>query len=524
MDTGKPGLNHQRTNRDYDSSADKLSKWYDRSIKGHKATRFRKGACENCGAMGHSKKDCVERPRKRGANKTNKVTQSDDIVADVPLDYDAKRDRWNGYDPSSHKRIVEEYEAVEEERRRMREDEIDKQNNLSAARKVADQSKQKIKDEFGSSDEEDDEDKYADAADAVGQKVDSKTRITVRNLRIREDTAKYLMNLDLDSAHYDPKTRSMREAPHQNVRPEDSTFAGENFLKTTGDAVNIQNTQMFAWQSAARGHDIHVQANPTATELAHGAFKVKKEEMKDSNKTNVLSRYGGQEYLNQSKIPKEIRLGQNEDYVEYSRSGALIKGQEKAKPQSKYEEDGEFFFALSSKHIFKNTIIVYPGNHKSVWGSWFDLATKVWGYACCHSTMYNSYCQGEAGKEASKTQFSRKEIEEDKPVKSLAEEYKEKIAAGTADLKGRAEREGNRYGFSKDPQNIENLDNDKLRAALDRERRRKRGELTKAEIEEEEAKIDSGRVLAEDIEAQRLAKLDDDDPMKNLQQNELLPL
>ena len=148
MDTGKPGLNHQRTNRDYDSSADKLSKWYDRSIKGHKATRFRKGACENCGAMGHSKKDCVERPRKRGANKTNKVTQSDDIVADVPLDYDAKRDRWNGYDPSSHKRIVEEYEAVEEERRRMREDEIDKQNNLSAARKVADQSKQKIKDEF----------------------------------------------------------------------------------------------------------------------------------------------------------------------------------------------------------------------------------------------------------------------------------------------------------------------------------------------------------------------------------------
>ena len=183
-----------------------------------------------------------------------------------------------------------------------------------------------------------------------------------------------------------------------------------------------------------------------------------------------------------------------------------------------------FFFALSSKHIFKNTIIVYPGNHKSVWGSWFDLATKVWGYACCHSTMYNSYCQGEAGKEASKTQFSRKEIEEDKPVKSLAEEYKEKIAAGTADLKGRAEREGNRYGFSKDPQNIENLDNDKLRAALDRERRRKRGELTKAEIEEEEAKIDSGRVLAEDIEAQRLAKLDDDDPMKNLQQNELLPL
>lgn len=48
-----------------------------------------------------------------------------------------------------------------------------------------------------------------------GTKVDSKQRITVRNLRIREDTAKYLRNLDLSSAYYDPKTRSMRDNPHK---------------------------------------------------------------------------------------------------------------------------------------------------------------------------------------------------------------------------------------------------------------------------------------------------------------------
>ena len=35
-------------------------------------------------------------------------------------------------------------------------------------------------------------------------------KTTVRNLRIREDTAKYLLNLDVKSAHYDPKSRSMR--------------------------------------------------------------------------------------------------------------------------------------------------------------------------------------------------------------------------------------------------------------------------------------------------------------------------
>lgn len=39
---------------------------------------------------------------------------------------------------------------------------------------------------------------------------------SVRNLRIREDTAKYLLNLDASSAHYDPKSRSMREDPNPN--------------------------------------------------------------------------------------------------------------------------------------------------------------------------------------------------------------------------------------------------------------------------------------------------------------------
>jgi pre-mRNA-processing factor SLU7 len=85
----------------------------------------------------------------------------------------------------------------------------------------------------------------------------------VRNLRIREDTAKYLMNLDEDSAYYDPKTRSMRDAPLKGVAPEDAKFAGDNFLRYSGDATNIQKLQLFAWQSAARGNDVHMNANPT---------------------------------------------------------------------------------------------------------------------------------------------------------------------------------------------------------------------------------------------------------------------
>ncbi len=66
--------------------------------------------------------------------------------------------------------------------------------------------------------DEEKEEKYADLADMPGTKFDSKTRTTVRNLRIREDTAKYLYNLDPNSAFYDPKTRSMRDNPFKDSK------------------------------------------------------------------------------------------------------------------------------------------------------------------------------------------------------------------------------------------------------------------------------------------------------------------
>ena len=61
-----------------------------------------------------------------------------------------------------------------------------------------------------------------------GTKMDAAERYTVRNLRIREDTAKYLRNLDLSSAHYDPKTRSMRKNPYEGTgkSQEEVDFAG----------------------------------------------------------------------------------------------------------------------------------------------------------------------------------------------------------------------------------------------------------------------------------------------------------
>ena len=100
----------------------------------------------------------------------------------------------------------------------------------------------------------------------------------------------------------------------------------------------MQQLQLFAWQAAARGNDVHLNANPTQGELLHYDFKQKKEELKDKMKGSILAKYGGAEYLDAAA--KELRQGQTENYVEYSRAGQVIKGLEKAKVKSKYPEDG----------------------------------------------------------------------------------------------------------------------------------------------------------------------------------------
>jgi hypothetical protein len=116
-------------------------------------------------------------------------------------------------------------------------------------------------------------------------------------------------------------------------------FAGDNFFRYSGEAPEVQQLQLFAWQAAARGNDVHLNANPTQGELLHDEFKQRKEELKDTSKVSILAKYGGAEYL--ETAPKELREGQTEDYVEYSRTGQVIKGRERAKAKSKYLEDGK---------------------------------------------------------------------------------------------------------------------------------------------------------------------------------------
>ncbi|KAH9949546.1 pre-mRNA-splicing factor SLU7 [Amylocystis lapponica] len=494
LDTGAPSLSHQRM-PDYDRIPEKLDSWYDRGAKaGPAAKKYRKGACENCGAMTHKKQDCLERPRRRGAKFTNTDIAADEVIQEVAGGYDAKRDRWNGYDPAEHKRVYDEYEAVEAARQKLREEEIDKQTttDLAAVRKVAKAGHEKAArdDDFGSSDEEDeDADKYADAADAVGQKLDTKTRITVRNLRIREDTAKYLINLDPSSAYYDPKTRSMRDNPVKNISPEEAIFAGDNFLRHSGEAPEVQKLQLFAWNAAARGNDVHMNANPTQGQLLHQAYQHKKDKLKDMTKVSILAKYGGEEYL--ETAPKELLQGQTEEYVEFSRTGQVIKGKERALIRSKYPED------------------VYVNNHTAVWGSWYDPSSGQWGYACCHSSIHLSYCTGEAGIDAARAS-SAKQLLASAASTTMPPPPVPVFSSTAEERKKKAEE---LYSKKRLGEGDLSLDKERLSEALNEERKRKaRGDDTDDRFGKRQK---GSEVSQEELEAYRMNRRMTEDPMAN---------
>ncbi len=349
-------LEHQRL-----QTAEKdQSKWYDRGKRlGPAATKFRKGACENCGAITHKTKECLSRPRAKGARWTGRDIQADEVVQEVELGWDAKRDRWNGYDATEYRAVIEEYEELE---------------NLKKSLKGNVEGRQKLLTDDAEEEQngEQEEAKYAEESD-MGRQQSTATR----NLRIREDTAKYLLNLDLDSAKYDPKTRSMVDMGAQADQAA-ALVAEDNFMRASGDAAEFEKASKYAWESQERGdkNKTHLQANPTSGEYFRRKEEKEREEKREAQRKMLLENYGGEQHL-KYKLPRDTFPIENERYVEYDASGA-IKGAPKTETKSKYPED------------------VLINNHTSVWGSWWR--DFQWGYACCHSTVKNSYCTGEEGK------------------------------------------------------------------------------------------------------------------------------
>lgn len=330
--------------------------------------------------------------------------------------YDSKRDKYHGYDHEAHtQKVARVFSERDELRKALRQDKLKKQDKEGKETKGSSESDSDV-DNSAAGGDSDDEFVQRDEDERVittrlarqGGVGGAQMKVTARNLRIREDTAKYLRNLDPNSAYYDPKSRSMRDNPNPEVPHEEAQFAGDNFARISGDAVKLAETQLFAWDATEKSAttEMHPQANPSQVELLKKKFQNKSAEIQLQKKRKVLDKYGGQEYLDGSgglanvgdskKLEdleaqaqeRKIRFGVSVESAQYSKDGRLLTmsgSMVRAAPvpqKSKYEED-----------IFLN-------GHTAVWGSFFHIGAFQWGYADDHSLMKNSYCTGDAGRMA----------------------------------------------------------------------------------------------------------------------------
>jgi pre-mRNA-processing factor SLU7 len=258
---------------------------------------------------------------------------------------------------------------------------------------------------------------------------------------------------------------------------------------------------VFAWEASEHGTDIHPNVDPTKLELMYKEFRSKKKNFKNEQQQSILEKYGGEEHLDAP--PKEMLLAQTEHYVEYSRTGAVIKGQERAKVKSRYEED------------------VFINNHTSVWGSYW--VSGKWGFACCHSLIKNSFCTGEAGKRAARSGgiigMSRKKSTgggdsdaDEHRVTSLVEQHKKKLAEMSKE-----ERKSYQKSLAKGSE--EELKEDEIQKAMKALAEREREAERLLAMDERKRpynsmKADFSRMpTEEEMEAFRLKRRREDDPM-----------
>ena len=122
--------------------------------------------------MTHDSKTCMDRPRKTGAKFTNKFIAPDEKIETFELDYDGKRDRWNGYDASTH-------EACDEARCKHQKEEWLEQKKSSTVTQT---------DEDKDSDDDEDEDEDKDGGEVDEAKVDESQQMDFAKVQKRVRT------------------------------------------------------------------------------------------------------------------------------------------------------------------------------------------------------------------------------------------------------------------------------------------------------------------------------------------------
>mmetsp|Transcript_23818 Transcript_23818/g.21676 ORF Transcript_23818/g.21676 Transcript_23818/m.21676 type:complete len:630 (-) Transcript_23818:21-1910(-) len=539
--------------------------------------------CTNCGSINHLTKDCVDRPRSKTNIKKAGYSNISNDIQPVNLEdygkvsYDTKRDNYRGYDPKLYQEVINNFELIENERKlyknKLKQQQLEEEASKEDSKedvKEEDQpeinadSKEENKGDSSDSDTDDEynNDDYDDILNKDNNIKDFQYRsqrqgglggnsmkITSRNLRIREDTPKYLRNLALDSAYYDPKSRSMRDNPYKdsmnNQSMGDLLYAGDNYLKQSGDTLKLAQSQVLCWEMSGdnqlEGADnqIDVLTNPSQAEMLYKKYQTIKEINKNKKKELLLEKYGQVGSMIESKsesnvinelvdksdskvnnqLPNKLtneldirlRYGQSELYIEYDR----LTGQPINKSMN-----------INTSKLSKYPEDIYINNHTSVWGSYYDIRSSSWGYKCCHSLIKMSYCVGFVDKVDNQVDtslanklYSKIDNKVDSKVDSKAdkETNNKKVDKSIGiSTKSSHSKQSDVYGSS----NISNdvLDKTKVNQSIylskpsDNQVDKQSDKDEKSSKRNYNSMVDSN-VSIEDMEAYRLSKFHRDDPM-----------
>jgi pre-mRNA-processing factor SLU7 len=265
--------------------------------------------------------------------------------------------------------------------------------------------------------------------------------------RLMGDVPKYLLNLDDDAAFYDPKTHSMRENPFPIGDPRwkeyETLYNSKNyqvdemkelelfsfeFKELTGKEINPVLNPTLVAQLKKQYDELKVQSQLNQRKLLeslygdifekksnngqgndpynqHTRHNVDSEVQSDKKKqrllvspndlepTQLVSLFDPNTNTDNSttphtndtdllilpsrkktnQIPSDVAFISNAT-ADGDSTAATLPGEKTVIVRSKYQED------------------VYEGNHTQIWGSYYDINEKAWGYACCKSITRFAYC------------------------------------------------------------------------------------------------------------------------------------
>ena len=115
--------------------------------------------------------------------------------------------------------------------------------------------------------------------------------------------------------------RHVRLIPPSSRPASETTYRGDAAWRASGAVKDIAEAQLFAWDAAEHGTDVHLLANPTQVELLRSQFAERQAAAQRESGSRLLATYGGAEHL--AAPPRELLLGQAEAYIEYGPDGKV---------------------------------------------------------------------------------------------------------------------------------------------------------------------------------------------------------